>query len=675
MLRFSFALWALLLSVAAAGQTVTVDDSTRFQTIDGFGTCLSGSEAQQSWWQSLYFDELEASIVRMDLTPTFAAPYSTLRYCSPWFGQAAPLNLDSATSGHDGPAGTNTRPYTSAADYSTSFGGCSAPIAVMGPDIDQNVKLFDFSQQAVPGLVAQLGAAAAGRLGGFKLYGSLWSPAPWVKKSSGNSISAGGWPLPTAEPWPFIWGGNFAGGELDVSGTPLPQFNDGSADTSALTQFARGLAAFLRGFQNAYGVQFYAISIQNELNFEEFYNSATYPLTSMYLSALEAARAELDRYPDLAGIRILGPEDLMGGDAYGLWQYGAGSTEVDKNLQYLAAVERSADAGTALAGFAIHGYGKDGVSSAGASSQLWDWWANGWKASPAPGLPSGVAGFSSFGKPSWMTETSGESPAWLASSQGSGGFPDEGAFSIAIKIQQALTTGQESGWLYWQLTDGKPSSDADKETLTDATQLATAPKLVAAKHFFRYVRPGAQRVAASVTGGSSLLASAFELGSTLTVLLVNEDASRASVKLVLPSGSQSASLSAVTSSDGSLWQPSAIPVTSGEATVPVPGYGVVTLTSGAGASDGGLPAPDAGSSDAGAMDGGVGDGGGAGSTGGAPVDGGAGPKATGGCGCGQSGGLTDVALGLLLALWLAGRSAHSASKSRNSRCWAKPSFR
>ena len=376
-----------------------------------------------------------------------------------------------------------------------------------------------------------------------------------------------------------------------MSGTPLSQFDDGSGPTSALTQFARGLAAFLRGFQNTYGVSFYAISIQNELNFEEFYNSATYPLASEYVAALAAARTELDSHDDLKGIKIIGPEDLMGGDPYSLWQYGSGATRTEKNLQYLAAV---AAGPTALSGFAIHGYGSDGVSSAGADSQQWSYWAEGWQASPAAGIPANVAGFTSFGGPSWMTETSGEKAEWLASSS-SGGFPDQGGFSVAVKIQQALTTGQESAWLYWQLTDGNPSDDQHVQTLTDSTQLAQAPKYVAAKHFFRYIRPGAVRVNTSVTGSSTLLASAYVLDAAgaLTVVLINEDAAATSVSLALPSSAPT-SFQAFASSDGSLWQSSTVTASAGAASLTLPGYGVTTLY---GTTVGDLP--DAGNADAG----------------------------------------------------------------------------
>jgi MYXO-CTERM domain-containing protein len=568
---------SMLVSSAAFAQSVAVDTTQRAQTIDGFGTCLSSSEPMQSWWQNLYFDDLAASMVRVDITPTFKAPYDDESYCSPWYGQAAPLTLDN---GGNGPDGSRTRQYTGAADYATSFGGCSAPIAVMGTDIDTNAALFDFTQKAVPGLVAQLGAAKASQLGGFKLYASMWSPAPWVKVSSGNTYSGGASPLPTAVPWPFIWGGNFAGGKLDVSGTPLSQFDDGTGPTSALTQFARGLAAFLYGFQKAYGVSFYGVSIQNELNFEEYYNSATYPLASEYLTALKAARAELDSHPELSAIRIVGPEDLMGGDAYSMWQYGSGASETDKNLQYLQAIAADGAAASAIAGFAIHGYATDGVSSAGASPQSWDWWTNGWTTSPAGGIPANVSGFKSFGKPSWMTETSGEKPEWLAAST-SGGFPDSGGFSIAVKIQQALTTGSESAWLYWQLTDGSASDDSHVETLTDSTQLANDPKYVAAKHFFKYIRPGAQRVAATVTGSTNVLASAFVNDATaqLTMVLVNEGSASASVAVTLASPPAGLGvLSTYTSSNGNLWVSGTASLTSGALSLVVPAYGVLTVT-------------------------------------------------------------------------------------------------
>jgi O-glycosyl hydrolase len=571
---------SLLLALAClhiTAQTVTIDISPagRRQLIDGFGTCLSSNEGQQSWWQSLYFDELQCSMLRMDLTPHFKAPYTGMNgtYNSPWYHNNPPL---------PGPDTNNVRTYTNAADYKRLYNGWHAPIAVMGPDINQNTNYFDFNYGTTPvaGLLARLGTSRSNQLGPFKLIGSLWSPAPWVKISSGNVFpNQGGTPMPVpGTPWPFIWFDNFAGGKLDTSGTPLSDFDDsalgGSGPTSALTQFARCTAAWLRGFQNAYGVRLYSVSIQNELNFEEFYGSCTYPLSAGYITALKAVRAELDRYPDLTGIQIMGPEDLLGGDAYGLWQYGGGSTTTHKNLQYLQNIAADPQAAAAEAFFCIHGYASDGISASDAVPTAWNWWLNGWSSSPAAGIPANVHGYAYYGKKSWMSETSGEQPAWLAPASG---FPNQGAWSLALRIQQALTAGQESAWLYWQMSDGNALSAS---TLADHTLLQSSPKFVAAKHFFRYVRPGARCVQATVAGATELSASAFlhETNQTMTVVLVNSSSN--SIQAVVNSPAAPSGLTfwqVFTSRNSNYWQSSNAPITNNQVVVTVPGYGVAPL--------------------------------------------------------------------------------------------------
>ncbi len=560
----------------AVPATVAIDTSPtgRRQVIDGFGTCLSGGEGLQTWWQSLFFDDLRATLLRVDLTPQFVSPYADFFYNSPWFQPNPSL---------PGPENNNVRTYTSAADYSRVFAGQQAPIAVMGPDIDRNAAYFNFDGLGTAGTLAQLGQAKRAALGDFKLFGSLWSPAPWVKVSSGNTISGFGWPLPVnGTPWPFVWAGNFAGGRLDVSDVPLAVFDDsaqgGTGPTSALTQFARCTAAYLHGFQNKYGVRFYAISVQNEINFEEFYNSATYPLSSQYIAALKRLRTELDKYPDLAGIKIEGPEDLLGGDPYSLWQYGSGAGAVHKNLQYLQNVAADPQAAAALDFFSIHGYAPDGVNSAGADPVTWGWWANGWNASPAAGIPGGVQGFTGYGKKSWMTETSGEDPAWLSPASG---YPNAGAFSLAVKLHQALTAGQQSGWAYWQMTDGNAVAT---QTLTDATALANSPKFVAVRHFFACVRPGAVRVDALVSEpgnpAAPLLASAYvhDADCSLTLVLVNPSANPVAATIPLPATPRGlVALQAYVSSDGSYWQTSRLAAANGAVALTIPGYGVATL--------------------------------------------------------------------------------------------------
>jgi hypothetical protein len=561
-------------ALSSRAQTVTIDTTStgRRQIIDGFGTCISGSEGLSNWWQNLYFDDLRCSVLRMDLTPPFKAPFT-----------GANGVYNAPTWGNPGPENNYVRSYTNALDYTAPFNGQVAPIAVMGPNINENISNFDYSSAGpkVAGALAKAGVSKSNQLGDFKLIGSLWSPAPWVKLSSGNVCPDYGWygsPMAGA-PWPFIWLGNFAGGKLDTSGALITEFDDsskgGSGPTSALTQFARCTAAYIRGFQYTNNVRFYAISIQNELNFEEFYNSCTYPLSAGYIAALKAVRSEFDKYEDLATIKIMGPEDLLGGDIWGMWQYGGGSSTIHKNLQYLQFIAADANAAAAEAFFCIHGYASDGVSAANATPTLWDWWANGWNASPFPGaIPANVKGFSEYGKKSWMTETSGEDTSWLSPSTG---YPNNGGWSIALRIHQALTTGQQSAWVYWQMTDG---STVAASTLTDANLKQNSPKYVAAKHFFRYIRPDSVRVEATVSGSTNLLASAYlhDTNRTLAIVLLNTSPSSATTIVNVPA--QPSPISAFrtfTSSNGSYWQASSAGVTNGQIAVTVPGYGISTL--------------------------------------------------------------------------------------------------
>src|SRR3712207_4542201 len=68
-------------------QSVTIDASAsgRQQVIDGFGTCLAGTDGEQPFFKNLYYDDAGCSILRMDLVPRFISPFSDNTYNSPWF--------------------------------------------------------------------------------------------------------------------------------------------------------------------------------------------------------------------------------------------------------------------------------------------------------------------------------------------------------------------------------------------------------------------------------------------------------------------------------------------------------------------------------------------------------------------------------------------------------------
>ena len=566
----------LQVSALPAQSTITVSLDDKQQLIDGFGAHQGNNDVNQDWWQDLFFDDIRATIYRVDLTPKLVSPYSDLNVYSPWFmgsGTNSVFNLEDSDN-PNGPEDNRVRTYTGPEDYSRTFGGKNAPIAVMGPDIDANVNFFTYQENGA----IRTGLEKRTELGDFKLIGSMWSPLPWVKVSSGNSWNQNWWPGPVqGAPWPFIWGGNYGGGKLDVSNQPLEVFNDGNGPTSSLTQFARSTAAYIRGFQNFHQIRFYAISIQNELNFEQYYNSATYPLSAQYITALKAIRAEFDKYEDLKDIRIMGPEDLLGGDPYGMWQYGGGDNPTHKNLQYLQNLATDPEALEAVDFFCIHGYDGSGVSSSGAASNLWDWWANGWSESPAAGIPANISGFTAYNKKSWMTETSGEEAPWLSPATG---YPSNGGWSTALRIHQALTVGRESAWVYWVFSESADNGQATSFSLTSQTTGATAPKYVGAKHFFRYIRPNAYRVSTDAESDAEVLSSAYihEEDGTLTMVLINTSNNSQTRTLSIPGLMNGAlSFDQYTSSNHQYWQHSTLAFTDREAAISLPGYSVVTL--------------------------------------------------------------------------------------------------
>ena len=570
----SLALLILIFSHSSFTQSnvITVDPKTKHQIIDGFGAHQSGAAIDQSWFLDLFFNDIECSIYRIDLTPRLKSPYSDLSYFSPWFMGSSVKNVFNLEdpANPNGPENNRVRTYTSPSDYMRSFGGRNAPIAVMTNNIESNINFFSYSSNTT----ISEGIRLKSKLGDFKLIGSIWSPLPWVKVSSGNRYPDNWWPGPVINsPWPFIWGGNFAGGKLDVSNTALSVFNDGSANTSALTQFARSTAAYILGYQRFHKINFYAISIQNELNFEVYYNSMTYPLSSQYITALKLIRNEFDKHAELKDIKIMGPEDLLGGDAYGMWEYGG---PVHKNLQYLSNIAKDTTALKAIDFFCVHGYANDGVTAAGSNPQQWNWWVNGWTTSPAAGIPANVKGFSAYNKKSWMTETSGENRDWIFPKTG---FPGGGGLGIGIRIHQALVNGKESAWIYWTFADSDDTGNVSDFGLTNQNSGNKSPKYVAAKHYFKYIRPGSYRINITQTGNNGILASAYQhdASHSTNLVLINTTNANQSVQVKIPN-STGQTFNTYSSRENNYWTSSTAAFSNDMSTLTLPAFSMMTLT-------------------------------------------------------------------------------------------------
>lgn len=179
-----------------------------------------------------------------------------------------------------------------------------------------------------------------------------------------------------------------------------------------------------------------------------------------------------------------------------------------------------------------------------------------------------------------MTETSGEQTAWRAPASG---FTGQGAFGLALRVHQALVAGEQSAWVYWQMSDG---SAVAEQTLTDDTLQANSPKYVALKHYARYIRPGGQRAPVTVSGSTDVVASAYVNAATgsLTWVILNGSASTQSITIEIP-GTAAASYDLVRSRDGSLWQASTLQPSSAQLAFSLAGYGVATVSASTGAPD------------------------------------------------------------------------------------------
>jgi O-glycosyl hydrolase len=453
---------------------VNADAAARFQPIDGFGTSLAWWREglfEQDAWRDAYFKDLGSSALRVDLN-ILALP------------------------GGDGDLAT---PVT------------------MVDDLQTNIDAFDWNSVPTKRFGGVIQAAATKKLDDFKVVGSIWTPPHWMK---GPQLDSTGQPKldpRTGQPLPVLKQvglyPNSVGGVL-------------KDDADNLQQFGRYVAAYVKGYEQKFGVPMYAVSVGNEPAFDqvgtssEGFNSAVYD-PARFVQALKAVAAAFDHY----GIttRIMGPEAL----ATGQYTY----------THYINAIKADPEAAAAIDIYNLHG------------TPTSTWW----------NLIKDTA------RPGWMTETSGEPATW------------DGALTLARNMQTALVQGNVSAWLYWQTSDGGTSPSAFTLTAGSDTNVE---KFAAAKHFFRTIRPGSVRVAASPTDVAGVFASAFvhEQNKTLTSIVMNLSATPQTINLNIGGTNLSDFDFVRRSSAGALWQDAGpVAVANGVATFNLPARAMITL--------------------------------------------------------------------------------------------------
>jgi O-glycosyl hydrolase len=459
-------------------------------------------------------------------------------------------------------------------------GDMAVPVP-LGPDLKANIAKMNFAnpQTKVYGEMAVWLRENALEPDRVKISGSVWSPPHWMKGPTGTLQYHITDPS-VKKPTPWLSEGKTG----DSIGGRLLQ------TTENRQQLGRYLAAWVKGFEQHYGVPVYAMSIQNEVSFENPFDSATYEKGPdgkgeqwwQYAAALEAVKMEFGLQKITT--QVMGPHMAQVGEKpsspWGLWQ----------QMSYIEAVKAHPD--PALLGF-LYAYNSNGYMGTSEDAvKMWAAYYHGKRAVPADWAAwTKAPGVERDGKPIWVSEAGGDEGDWLSADGPAAG---DSAITIAQKMHNALVHANASAYLYWQMSD--THEEETEETLLGKKHVANpteSKKYSAFKHFSRYIRPGAVRIGATFDNGkssvrgkseydtyNSLNVSAYlhDVDRTITLVLVNMKASVQSISVLLPKSLSVTSLQAhLTSSSVSFARQKDLPVSGNQVSLTIPAYSVLTL--------------------------------------------------------------------------------------------------
>jgi len=291
------------------------------------------------------------------------------------------------------------------------------------------------------------------RAGLDKLIVSVWSPPIWMKHNNHRGNGSDLVERRTSAP-PY---------------TKQPNSHTNQLRVDLYEEFAEYCVAYIRVLKQHTGIDLYAISLQNEPRFSQFYASAVYsPEALRDLITVVGKRFAAENI----STKIFMPEDVQ---------------NIDTVVTYINAVLNDPEAEQYTDILATHNYRGDGVLPAEEVPSHWRRTAD-------------LA--NTKGKEVWMTETSGFDTESF-----------EGAMALALSMYNALHYGDISAWVYWQMSEG---------FFTDGDLHQPNELYFVSKHFYRHIRPGALRTKI-VSNDDRLLALYFQQKTedSDVVILVN----------------------------------------------------------------------------------------------------------------------------------------------------------
>lgn len=395
-------------AISTIVSTVNINASQTFQTIEGFG----GFGAKDVYWcNGSFFNDAFINDVVNDLGLTIQR-------------DEVPINFELINDNND-PAVTDLSKY--------------------------NLTTFEWSTQPLGVRIPYFKALKAA--GVQKFIATVWSPPLWMKNN--NAIGNGTTNQASAPAY-----------------TTSPTSTTNQLRTDMYDEFAEMCAAYCKIFKQQVGIDLYALSIQNEPRFSQYYQSCVYNGTALHDLLKVVGKRFAD---DGLATKFFVPEDVG-------WFDGANGL--------IQPVLADAVAREYVSFIATHGYAFDGVTASSTDAQTWTNMYN-------CGAP--------YNKPLWMTETSG--------------FANniDGAIKMAKAMYTAFTYGNVSAWVFWTLSTA---------TLNEYSLMSSngekSKRYYASKNFYRYVRPGALRIGASAKG-AEVLPLAFEHSgdNSQTIVLIN----------------------------------------------------------------------------------------------------------------------------------------------------------
>ena len=247
-------------------------------------------------------------------------------------------------------------------------------------------------------------------------------------------------------------------------------------------EFAEFCLAYVTILKNA-GIDIMALNVQNEPVFAQPFSSCVYTPKS-YAAAVGAVGAQLKDKG--FATKMLFTEDISDASRY---------------LQFVRAIVDNPKFAEYAGIAAIHSYAANAITPESSDAAAWK------------NLDK-ISRYKNANRPFWQTETSG--------------YPDshEGGMSMAKAIFTALKYGKVNAWVFLGMTRPVREAGSEHESLVKVDG-SKSDRYYAAKHFYRYIRPGAVHVN-TIQTDNSVMSIAFQNDAkkTLTIVLINPDATK-----------------------------------------------------------------------------------------------------------------------------------------------------